>query len=233
MLKASLPSTIQIQQYIDPAAGIIEADATEIHQIIMNLGANAYHAMSETGGRLEVKVENADLNTETAGRLEIAAGNYLALSVSDTGCGMSPEVMERIFEPYFTTKEKGKGTGLGLSMVNAIVQNYDGAIECSSSPGAGTTFSIYLPPAVAVADFVQSGSQQQLSDISRGHEVVLIVDDDERIRDLLKKFLMRNGFLVTAARDAEHARRVLSGLDFDMIIMDVMMPGEDGIRGRP
>jgi signal transduction histidine kinase/ActR/RegA family two-component response regulator len=226
MLKASLPSTIQIQQYIDPAAGIIEADATEIHQIIMNLGANAYHAMSETGGRLEVKVENADLNTETAGRLEIAAGNYLTLTLSDSGCGMTPEVMDRIFEPYFTTKEKGKGTGMGLAVVHGILKSYGGTVTVDSQPGKGSVFSVYIP----------TGPQEVQPEIETtpslptGNERILFVDDEHALAEIGKKSLERLGYRVQTRTSSVEALALFQNAsdNFDLIITDMTMPEMTG-----
>ena len=226
MLKASLPSTILIQQYIDPAAGIIEADATEIHQIIMNLGTNAYHAMSETGGLLDVKVENADLNAETAGRLEIAAGNYLTLTVSDTGCGMTPEVMDRIFEPYFTTKEKDKGTGMGLAVVHGILKSYDGTVTVDSQPGKGTVFTVYIPtgPQEVQTKF------ETTPILPTGNERILFVDDEHALAEIGKKSLERLGYRVETRTSSIEALELFqkSSDNFDLIITDMTMPEMTG-----
>jgi PAS domain S-box-containing protein len=228
MLKASLPSTIQIQQDIDPAAGIIEADVTEIHQIIMNLGTNAYHAMSETGGQLDVKVENVDLNAETARRLDIVAGNYLALSVSDTGCGMTPEVMDRIFEPYFTTKEKDKGTGMGLAVVHGILKSCGGAVAVDSQPGKGTVFTVYFP-----TDAKQVQPEIETSPIlPTGNERILFVDDEQALAEIGKKSLEHLGYRVeTRTSSVEALKLFQKGADrFDLIITDMTMPEMTGER---
>ncbi|MBT8331323.1 MAG: PAS domain S-box protein, partial [Deltaproteobacteria bacterium] len=226
MLKASLPSTIQIQQYVDSAAGIIEADATEIHQIIMNLGTNAYHAMSETGGLLDVKVENTDVNTEFAHRLEIAAGNYLALTVSDTGPGMTPEVVERIFEPYFTTKEKDKGTGMGLAVVHGILKSCGGAVAVDSQPGKGTVFTVYIP---TVAKEVQPDCDVPPI-LSTGNERILFVDDERALAEIGKKSLERLGYRVEARTSSLEALKLFqkSSDNFDLIITDMTMPEMTG-----
>ncbi len=226
MLTASLHATIQIQQYVDPAAGIIEADATEIHQIIMNLCTNAYHAMSKTGGRLEVKVENADINAESAGRLEIAAGNYLTLSVGDTGHGMRPEVLERIFEPYFTTKEKDKGTGLGLAVVHGILKSYGGAVAVDSAPGKGTLFTVYIPTAPKEVEPEFETSQI----LPTGNERILFVDDERALAEIGKKSLERLGYRVETRTSSIEALKLFqkcSG-NFDLIITDMTMPEMTG-----
>jgi CheY-like chemotaxis protein len=194
----------------------------------MNLGTNAYHAMSETGGQLDVKVENADLNAETAGRLEIAAGNYLALSVSDTGCGMSPEVMERIFEPYFTTKEKDKGTGMGLAVVHGILKSYGGAVAVDSQPGKGTVFTVYIP-----TDAKEVQPELEASPIlPTGNERILFVDDEQALAEIGKKSLEHLGYRVETRTSSVEALKLFqkSADSFDLIITDMTMPEMTGER---
>ncbi|MCI5211839.1 MAG: hybrid sensor histidine kinase/response regulator, partial [Candidatus Electrothrix sp. ATG2] len=147
LLRASIPTTIAIQQNILATSGVVHADPTKIHQIIMNLCTNAYHAMQETGGELGVALTVEEVVEGDKGFLSmiLPPGEYLRLEVSDTGHGMDEETKERIFEPYFTTKEKGKGTGLGLAMVHAIVHSYGGHISVRSTPGKGSIFQVYLP----------------------------------------------------------------------------------------
>ena len=226
MLKASFPSTIQIQHYIDPAAGIIEADATEIHQIIMNLCTNAFHAMSETGGLLEVKVENADVNAANASRFEITAGNYLTLTVGDTGHGMTPEVVERIFEPYFTTKEKDKGTGMGLAVVHGILKSYGGAVAVDSEPGKGTVFTVYIPtgPNTVQPEF------EAAQILPTGNERILFVDDERALTEIGKKSLERLGYRVETRTSSIEALKLFqkSADSFDLIITDMTMPDMTG-----
>ncbi|MGD8658222.1 MAG: PAS domain S-box protein, partial [Desulfobacterales bacterium] len=226
LLKASLPSTIQIQLDIDPAAGIIEADATEIHQIIMNLGTNAYHAMSETGGLLDVKVENADLNAEMAEHFEIRTGNYLSISVADTGHGMAPEVLERIFEPYFTTKEKDRGTGMGLAVVHGILKSYGGAIAVDSKPGKGTVFTVYIPTGPKKVQ-----PETEISQIlPTGNERILFVDDEPALVEIGKKSLERLGYRVETRTSSIEALKLFQKTadNFDLIITDMTMPGMTG-----
>src|SRR5208282_3871002 len=145
MLNATLPSSIAIQVDIRTDEDVVVADATEMHQVIMNLGTNAGHALKSKGGRLEYILEFLDLGPGQANARSIPAGAYVHLLVHDTGRGMSPEVIERIFEPFFTTKAPGRGTGLGLTLVQKIVSRNGGFIKVSSQEGQGTTFHIYLP----------------------------------------------------------------------------------------
>ncbi len=146
LLKASLPIDIDIRENMDDNDKLVEADPTRIHQILMNLCINSAHAMREKGGVLEVNlVHEAFPQDKTAAQLELRPGSYVRLSVSDTGHGISPNNIERIFDPYFTTKEKGEGTGLGLAVVHGIVKNYQGAIAVESEPEKGTSFHVYLP----------------------------------------------------------------------------------------
>ncbi len=154
LLLAAIPATIKIHEDIDPQSGAVMADATQIHQIIMNLCTNAYHAMRKTGGVLKVTLSpvqivgannHLPLLESTENYPNIPAGNYVKLTVSDTGHGMTAETLKRIFDPYFTTKKIGEGTGLGLSVVHGIIKSYNGHIAVRSNPGEGTTFDIFLP----------------------------------------------------------------------------------------
>ncbi len=146
LLKSVIPATIEIRQNIDPDAGHVLADPTQIHQIIMNLATNAYHAMEKSGGTLELtlrqeETDDDDLNISS----DIRSGTYIRLTMSDSGHGMSKAVTEKIFDPYFTTKEIGKGSGMGLAVVHGIVKNHGGAITVDSQPGKGSVFTIRLP----------------------------------------------------------------------------------------
>ncbi len=226
MLNASLPATIQIRQYIDPAAGVIEADATEIHQIIMNLCTNAYHAMSETGGVLDVKVENIHLSAQKAEHLELNAGKYLTLVVADTGSGMAPEVAERIFEPYFTTKEKDKGTGLGLAVVHGILKSYGGAVTVDSEQGKGTVFTVYIPTEAKEVKPESDAPQM----IPVGDERILFVDDERALAEIGKKSLERLGYRVETCTSSIEALKLFQSAsdDFDLVITDMTMPDMTG-----
>lgn len=171
MLRALIPTTIEIRQRIDVDENMVLADPTQIHQIVMNLGTNAYHAMRETGGVLGVELVKTDIgpNDRKFADLKLAFGPYLVLRVSDTGCGMSRRTMERIFDPYFTTKGEDGGTGLGLSVVHGIVKSHQGHISVYSEVGQGTTFHVYLPRLLP-------GHKAE-----RGHELSAVVGGHEHL----------------------------------------------------
>ena len=145
LLRVSLPASITIQQEIDPTCGTVWADSTQLHQVIMNLCTNAMHAMAEDGGTLALGLSEVEIEAELAAAKDVPEGKYARITVSDTGCGMSSETMERVFDLFFTTKAVGKGTGMGLAMVHGIVQSHGGMTTVSSALGKGTTFSIFLP----------------------------------------------------------------------------------------
>jgi signal transduction histidine kinase len=146
LLRASIPASIEIIHKIQDDCGPVMGDATQIHQVIMNLCTNAYQAMQDTGGKLEVILTEVDIGyEETVDKIGMQPGKHLQLLVKDEGCGMDAAVMDRIFEPYYTTKEQGKGTGLGLSVIHGIVKNHRGDINVKSTPGKGTIFQVYLP----------------------------------------------------------------------------------------
>ena len=230
ILRRTIPRMIDIELQLDDNLKNVAADAGQCEQILMNLCINAKDSMPE-GGKLTLKTENVRLNGgPDSVHIDLPPGDYIRLTIADTGHGISEDTLMHIYEPFFTTKEKGKGTGLGLSMVYAIVQNYDGAIECSSDPGAGTTFRIYLPPAVAAADFVQNGSRQQLSDAGRGHEVVLIVDDETDIINIGQKILQESGYTVITARSGEEGIAKYLQNQVDLVLLDVSMPGIGGVK---
>ncbi len=229
LLGASLPSTIEIRQNIEADWGAIEADPTQIHQVLMNLCTNAAHAMSENGGVLEVSLTKFDMDAGTSGvNSEIEPGPYLKLRVSDTGSGMPPEILSRIFDPYFTTKETGKGTGLGLAVVHGIVKSHRGAITVSSEPGKGTTFDIYFPR----DDIIQAPSElERIEPLPLGgHERVLFVDDEKVLVDIGQKLLERLGYEVVGRTSSVEALELFRAKpeSFDLVITDMTMPNMTG-----
>jgi signal transduction histidine kinase len=230
ILRRTIPRMIDIELQLDDNLKNVAADTGQCEQILMNLCINAKDSMPE-GGKLVLKTENVRLNggPDTA-NLDLPSGDYIRLTIADTGHGISEDTLTHIYEPFFTTKEKGKGTGLGLSMVYAIVQNYNGAIDCISDTGAGTTFRIYLPPAVAAADFVQSGSRQPLSDAGKGNEVILIVDDETDIINISQKILQDSGYTVITARSGEEGIAKYLQNPVDLVLLDVSMPGIGGVK---
>jgi PAS domain S-box-containing protein len=225
LLRSSLPTTIEIRQEIDSHCGMVLADPTMIHQVVMNLCTNAYHAMRETGGVLAVSLKEMEIEADDyITELHLKPGPYLRLEVSDTGCGMTPQVVERIFEPYFTTKVKGEGTGLGLSMVHGIVTSLGGHITVYSEPGKGTTFHVYLPK--ALENKGEDTVAATAAILPRGHEHILVVDDEEVIAEMMQKILEGLGYQVTACIDSRQALEQFEALPagFDLVLTDMTMP---------
>ncbi len=203
LLTKSIPKMINIQANLHDDIFPLIADSTQISQIIMNLVINARDAMGDSG-KILISTNNIILqeNTSIAG-LNIPAGNYIELAVSDTGCGMEKELIQHIFEPFFTTKEAGKGTGLGLAVVHGIVKNHDGFIYCESVPNKGTTFKILFP--ATTSGKLQQKVQEKTVKIPRGREKLLVVDDEKSILETVKETLSSYGYKVITAESAEQA----------------------------
>ncbi|MDM8521865.1 response regulator [Desulfococcaceae bacterium HSG8] len=230
LLRPAIPSTIEIQQRIDKNCTIL-GDPTRIHQVIMNLCTNANHAMYASGGVLDLSLAIVKIGGESAVPLRIPPGGYVKLTVSDSGPGIPRENLARIFDPYFTTKEKSKGTGLGLSVVHGIVRSHGGTVTVKSKIGSGTEFEVYLP--VAAADDNANGKQEKLeSQIPGGNEHILLVDDEEVIVAVEKEMLEALGYLVTATDKADEALTIFEGSPerFDLVITDMTMPKMTGVR---
>ena len=225
LLRSSIPTTIEIKQNIDPDCEIVLADPTQIHQVIMNLCTNAYQAMRETGGILTISLQAINFSKKDVGtEMHLEPGSYLKLDISDTGVGIPKEVKDRIFEPYFSTKEKGEGTGLGLAVVHGIIINLKGDITVYSEPERGTTFTVYLP--VAETE-VKIGPKENLTkSLPTGSEHILLVDDDEVIVNLNKTLLEKLGYRVTALASSVEALASFqkNQNDFDLVITDMTMP---------
>jgi PAS domain S-box-containing protein len=229
LLRASLPTTVKICRHIEADKAIVEADPTKIHQILMNLCTNAHYAMRDKGGVLEVTLVPVELGAdEVASYHDLIPGSYVKLSVSDTGCGMTQSTVDRIFDPYFTTKEKGKGTGLGLAVVQRIVKGYDGAITVQSEPEKGTTFDIYLPRVELEKNVPEADTIRPLS---TGKERILYVDDEAALADMGKQMLEYLGYeVVTRTSSVEALELFRRHPDrFDLIITDMTMPNMTGL----
>lgn len=231
LLRASIPTNIEIRSNIVADAGAVFTDPTQIHQVIMNLCTNAYHAMRETGGLLEVTLESLEFakGAPLVESMALPPGKYLRLSVADTGCGINPADLERIFEPYYTTKGQGEGTGLGLSVVHGIVKNCGGEITAESEPGTGSLFSVYLPK---VESFAASTAAVSTSALPHGDERILVVDDETPITHMLTRMLQALGYTVTALNSSEEAA-ILFGEDpqcFDLVMTDMAMPRLTGLE---
>jgi signal transduction histidine kinase/CheY-like chemotaxis protein/ABC-type amino acid transport substrate-binding protein len=229
LLRASLPSTIAIQSRIAPEIGMILADPTQIHQVLMNLCTNAAHAMEDGGGRLDVEVGQVCLPAAANHqRPEVEPGCYVQLVLRDNGHGIDPAIIDRIFDPYFTTKELDKGTGMGLAVVHGIVTSQKGFIQVHSQINGGTEFEILFP----VADNRGRHENQFDMPIVRGSERVLFVDDETALAQLGQTMLERLGYEVracTSSLEALEAFRVDPGR-FDILVTDLTMPNMTGIR---
>jgi PAS domain S-box-containing protein len=229
LLRPSLSTLIEIKSTIDPLCPEVFADPTEIHQLIMNLCTNAGHALlDKEGGEHLLGISLVPVELDGAARRRLAlpgpATRFVELTVADSGCGMDAQTMARIFEPYFTTKEKGKGTGLGLALVHGIVKDLGGAITVESTLEQGTTFTLFLPayehPAAA------DGHGPDTAVTVGGNERLLVVDDEKAITHLLERSLSKLGYRVTAVSDGEEALRLFMEKPqaFDLIITDLNMP---------
>jgi len=230
ILRRTIPRMINFDLQLDDSLKNVAADAGQCEQILMNLYINAKDSMPD-GGTLTLKTENVHLKDKPdTVHINLPPGDYIRLTIADTGHGIPEDALNHIYEPFFTTKEKGKGTGLGLSMVYALVQNYDGAIECSSDPGTGTTFRIYLPPAGAAGDSVHRGAQQPAAGAGRGHEVILMIDDETDIIKIGRRILQESGYTVITARSGEEGIAKYLQSRVDLVLLDVSMPGIGGVK---
>ncbi len=232
LLRASLPATIDIRTNIASDEQTL-ADPTQIHQMIMNLATNAFHAMEEKGGVLGISLTATTIDAATAHAIntDLAPGRYLRLEVSDTGCGMDPATMEKIFEPYFTTKEQGKGTGLGLAVVHGIVKSHGGAIQVTSQPGFGSVFTILLPIAPVETSDPAAAAPAATLPHQTGTARIMVVDDEETIRFLAEEFLTRAGHRVTSFATPTAALQEFSRQParWDLVVTDLTMPEGTGL----
>jgi nitrogen-specific signal transduction histidine kinase/ActR/RegA family two-component response regulator len=230
LLRSSLPSTIDMVTTIDPRAPVILADATQIHQIVMNLCTNAAQAMRDRTGKLEVHLQAMHVDAATsAGIRGLQPGFYATITVSDTGHGMDEETLKRSFEPFFTTKGPGEGTGLGLAVVHGIVEDHDGAITVESKVGVGTTFRIFFPEHVAL----ELPAAAEPAALSRGRgERVLFLDDEQMTADSACQLLRHLGYDVTEFTDPRAAVNAFTAApdSFDLVVTDLTMPRYTGVE---
>jgi PAS domain S-box-containing protein len=229
LLRASLPSTVEIRQSIEDDADVVNTDPTQIHQVLMNLCTNAAHAMREKGGILEVGLHRVNIDVSTAAQSQdLHPGPYVRLSVSDRGHGMTPEIINRIFDPYFTTKKAGEGTGLGLAIVHGIVKNHGGEITVSSEPGKGTAFHVFLPSVDQAKEV--GDTQKGMESLIGGREWVLFVDDEQALVDIGKQILEHLGYNVDVRMSSMEALELFRKQPerFDLVITDMTMPNMMG-----
>jgi PAS domain S-box-containing protein len=229
LLRQTLPENIEIQLECDAEKYLVNADPTRMQQMVMNLAVNARDAMPE-GGQLRIALQRRQIDGKNAPVAGMKPGQWVQLSISDTGTGIPVEMLERIFEPFFTTKAPGKGTGLGLSQVQGIVAQHEGHITVESAPGAGATFTVYLPAAVGLED--EQNVAAATSIVPRGQgETILVVEDEEVVRKALVDLLAAWNYRVLAASNGAEALTLLEeGAVVDLVISDIVMPQLGGVR---
>lgn len=229
LLRSALPKNIEIQTDIDKTGGRVLSDPAQIHQVVMNLCTNAFHAMGERGGILAISLKDVEIDRHVYGDAgELHPGPYMLLTVSDTGSGMDHATVQRIFDPFFTTKQPDEGTGLGLATVHGIVNGCGGAIQVQTARGAGTTFNVYFPRS-AEKEVVDRPMPQ---DLLAGTERILVVDDDADFVEMYHSLLSQHGYQVTTftrGADALECFRNNAAM-FDVVITDHIMPGMSGLE---
>lgn len=229
LLRCSIPTTIDIQCDMDPDCGSVHADPTQIHQIVMNLVTNAFHALENRGGKIGVTLREMDPGADPCACPDLPPGSYARLTVIDTGEGIDPRILPKVFDPYFTTKAKGRGTGMGLAVIQAIVNKCGGGIKIRSRPGRGTTVEVYLP----VAEGTQKKEENETAaPMQVGNEHILVVDDEEAIVRMLAQSLERIGYEVTAKTASMEALELFhaGSAAYDLVITDMTMPRMTGIE---
>lgn len=226
LMEASLPSNIHVHSKILSSDVLVDADPTQIHQVILNLCTNAYHALKEHGGNISVDVEKEMLALDVAQAMNIAPGGYMKIVVADDGPGIAPEILDNIFDPFFSTKDITEGTGLGLSVVHGIVKGHRGGIRVESSQSSGTCFEIYLPCSSA-KDY---GQEEVLQAASLGALSILFVEDEVDQLQSVPRILESLGHSVVAEGDPARAIRLVEeeGMEFDLVITDYDMPSMRG-----
>lgn len=230
MLRSALPRSVEIRTLFTPDCPPVLADAGQIQQVIMNLATNAAHAMKQKGGVLDISLDSFEADEDFVARNpDLQPGLHLRLTVSDSGHGMDTATLERIFEPFFSTKPQGEGTGLGLSVVHGIVKSHKGAINVYSELGRGTSFKIYFPAATGAE---HAAHERQLAPIPLGGgEHILLIDDEPSLVECGQRMLQRLGYRVTAVHSASAALDLIrcGSHEFDCILTDLDMPGITGI----
>ena len=226
-LRSSIPSSIEIRQNIPYKCHTVLVDPTQVYQILINLATNAVHAMEEQGGVLQFILHNLTVNEDSlASEQKLEPGDYVVLEVKDTGVGIPAEFRERIFDPYFTTKEVGKGTGMGLAVVHGIVQAHGGSIQVEENPEGGTTFRVFFPASKLEVETAEDAPEE----LPTGAERILFVDDEEPLAKLGALQLEKLGYQVVSVTDPKEALDLVSAnpRQFDLLITDMTMPGITG-----
>jgi signal transduction histidine kinase/CheY-like chemotaxis protein/ABC-type uncharacterized transport system substrate-binding protein len=229
LLRASIPRTIDIQRTIDAGCGPVTGDPVQVHQVIMNLCTNAYHAMRESGGVLSVSLAETVIHPadDRVAARSIPPGNYACLTVSDTGAGIPERIQARIFEPYFTTKAKNEGTGIGLSVARGIIESHGGLITLESEPGRGATFQVLIP---ILQTAPEAAPAPTFAEVPRGDERILLVDDEEMVARMVAQLLDSLGYTVAVRVSPVEALAAFEARPdgFDLVITDQTMPQMTG-----
>ena len=230
LCRATIPSSIKIVEDIQKDCSSVLVDPSHLHQVAMNLIINAYHAVEPSGGHILIDLHEVTLDRADVAGTSLLPGRYVNMSVSDTGCGIDPALIDKIFDPYFTTKEQGKGTGLGLSVVYGIVQENHGDMKVSSKLGKGTTFTVYLPVVESTVD--RTYRDQPVINFSRGNEHILLVDDEPLVLEVERKLLKELGYRVTTQNSSLEALNLFRSNpeEFDLVITDLTMPNMTGMQ---
>lgn len=229
LLRATIPAEVEILKAIEPDVPNVFADGSQVHQVLLNLCTNAWHAIGKAGGRIEIQLRGTNLDRDDTTELpRLRRGRYARLCVTDNGHGMDATLLDRIFEPFFTTKEPGRGTGLGLSVVHGIIQAHDGVIRVASQPGQGTSFQIYLP---AVEDEAEPTNARRQEVSAGSGQRILYLDDELPLSTLGVRMLQRLGYQAEAFTDPIATLEMFQAEPgrFDVIITDLQMPGMSGI----
>ncbi|WP_051553990.1 Cache 3/Cache 2 fusion domain-containing protein [Desulfobulbus elongatus] len=227
LCRATIPANIQIKMDIDTQCPSVLLDPSQVHQVAMNLIINAYHAVEASGGRIDIRLREVALTRPAAADSPLPPGRYVLFSVADTGCGIDPAILDRVFDPYFTTKEQGKGTGLGLAVVHGIVKEHGGDIAVASEVGRGTTFRVYLP---LLDEAVEQAAPTAPEVYSGGDERILVVDDEAMIVEIMTVLLEGLGYRVTSRENGRAALALFTAdpTAFDLVLTDLMMPHMTG-----
>jgi PAS domain S-box-containing protein len=228
LLRSSIPVSVEIKQHLSSRSRV-RVDVGQMHQVIINLCTNGYQSMSGSSGTLAISLDDVDLAASDihAASLDLTPGSYVVIEVGDDGAGMNEETMNKIFEPYFTTKDSEKGTGLGLAVVHGIVKSHHGQIAVHSEPGRGTTFRVYLP---ATDEDAETNVPPPAGIARKGNQMIMVVDDEESIRSLLDQMLRHGGYRVQVFADGISAWNALSNdpMAWDLLITDLTMPNMNG-----
>ncbi len=227
LIQSTLPSTISISSDVQADCGLVMGDQTQVHQIVMNLCTNAYHALEEKGGQLTVILKELEMVAEDLRNPAMVPGPYACLSVTDTGMGIEQHIMDRIFDPYFTTKKKEKGTGIGLAVTHGIIKGHGGQIDVFTKPGKGTEFRVLLP---VIADNTYASRAAVPKNLLKGNEHVLLVDDQREVLEIERQMIQELGYRVTTRTSSlEALERFRASPDqFDIVITDMTMPSMTG-----